>query len=454
MSPGPTASDPRTVSAFHATLLLEGLVALGLLVGLLFAWQRLRARQLAAARAGERPERRRPSPEAPARRFLRLAFGALWLLDGLLQAQPAMPTGLVRHVIEPTAEASSGFVRAVAAAGAAVWNQHPVTAAAAAVFIQLGIGLLLLVAPRGSWSRLAGAVSLGWALVVWIFGESFGAVFAPGASVLFGLPGAALFYAAAGAVIALPEASFAGARLGRLLLRAIGLLLLGMALLQAWPGRGFWRVGAANAISAMSRRMAAVAQPGAFSSLLRGFSSLAAAHGTLINLSFVVLLAACGVALLAPGRRLPGLGLGLLALFALVTWLLVQDLGFFGGLGTDPNSMPPLLALGVGGYLALRHPAVEPVGVPVFGRLSLESLGRAASEQPAFVLRAAAAAGACGIVLIGAVPMALATLRAATAPAATALPARAGPSLTGRPPPGRPGLPPPPRQRGGGGRGT
>ena len=37
----------------------------------------------------------------------------------------------------------------------------------------------------------------------------------------------------------------------------------------------------------------------------------------------------------------------------LADWVLIEDLGFFGGLGTDPNSMIPFVLLAVAGYLAL-----------------------------------------------------------------------------------------------------
>jgi hypothetical protein len=61
-------------------------------------------------------------PEPAGRRVVRLAFGSLWWVDGLLQLQSAMPA---------------------AAATSVVW-------------IEVGIGLLLLPAPRGGWSTAAG----------------------------------------------------------------------------------------------------------------------------------------------------------------------------------------------------------------------------------------------------------------------------------------------------------
>jgi hypothetical protein len=108
-------------------------------------------------------------------------------------------------------------------------------AGASAVWIQVGIGIWLLASARGTWSRLAGLVSVGWGLVVWVFGESFGGIFAPGLTWLFGSPGAVLINAVAGALVALPERTWRSPLVGRLTLAGLGLFLAGMAVLQAWP---------------------------------------------------------------------------------------------------------------------------------------------------------------------------------------------------------------------------
>ena len=92
-------------------------------------------------------------PNPPARRLLRVSFGLIWLLDGLLQAQSSMPLGMVPQVVQPTTAASPTWVQHLVNAGATIWSYHPVQAAAAAVWIQIGIGLWLLIVPRGQWSR-------------------------------------------------------------------------------------------------------------------------------------------------------------------------------------------------------------------------------------------------------------------------------------------------------------
>ena len=60
-----------------------------------------------------------------------------------------------------------------------------------------------------------------------------------------------------------------------------------------------------------------------------------------------------------------------LLVFCLADWVLIEDLGFLGGLGTDPNSMIPVALLAVGGYLALA-PAPQEAAAAVDG-----SAGRA-----------------------------------------------------------------------------
>jgi cytochrome oxidase Cu insertion factor (SCO1/SenC/PrrC family) len=414
MGTGLSANNPTIVAAFHAALVRQGLVGLILLAAVLLVWNILRASRLRAVHAGRAVAPILLAPEPAARRLLRFFFGCLWVFDGLLQAQPAMPLGMVADVVRPTASASPGWVQSIVNAGGTTWSYHPVTAAASAVWIQIGIGLLLLVAPRGLWSRLAGLGSVAWALVVWVFGETFGGIFAPGASFLFGTPGAVIFYAAAGVILTLPESYFVGERLGRLVLRVLGLFLLGMALLQAWPGRGFWQAGRNSQISSMTSTMATIPQPHTLSSSLQAFSSFAAANALAVNLFVVVLLALTGVLLLSGRAAFCKVAAVVLAVFCLATWVLVQDFGFFGGVGTDPNSMLPFLAVLGAGYLGLTRPAVALAGTPLATAGTLEKpalwLRRAVEERPSFVLRAAAALGAVGVVMLGSVPMAVASL--------------------------------------------
>src|SRR5580692_10615893 len=222
--------NPTIVSSFHSALLHQLLIIL--LVGAACAIGFNIVRTVQWRRLKEHGIRSFPSPapaatpEPLARRVVRIGFAALWILDGLLQIQSGMPLGLTSGVVQPAAATSPTWVQHLVNSGVTIWSDHPVEAAAAAVWIQLGIGIWLLVAPRGRWSRLGGLAGLGWGLVVWSFGESFGGIFAPGATWLFGAPGAVLFYCVAGLLIALPERAYSTPRLGRTILTLGGAFLI------------------------------------------------------------------------------------------------------------------------------------------------------------------------------------------------------------------------------------
>ena len=333
-------------------------------------------------------------------------------------------------MIEPTAASSPQWVQHVVNWGAVTWSYHPVQAGTAAVWIQMGIGIWLVAAADGPLSRLAGLASAGWGLVVWVFGESFGGILAPGLTWLFGAPGAAGYYCAAGTLIALPERYWRTPRLGRAVLAVMGVFFAGMAVLQAWPGRGFWQGtghGGPGTLAGMTAPMAQAPQPGFLAAWAGAFTSFDEAHGFAVNLFAVIALAIIGLALLA-ARPLqdtrPALlraAVVFLAVLCLADWVLIEDLGFFGGLGTDPNSMIPLLLLAVAGYLALTPaPAVAPAGAmaPVPAAAVGPAAGTGWRDQcrPASMRRAIGAAsarsvvsaGAVGVILLGAAPMAAA----------------------------------------------
>ena len=261
MNSGLNVDDPTVVAAFRAALLHQGLIILAIFAVLSIAWVAVR-RPPAVGAAGATV--RAALPEPAGRRVLRIGFGLLWLLDGVLQAQPGMAAGMPSQVIEPTASSSPAWVQHLVNWAGTTWSYHPIQAGAATVWIQAGIGLWLLAAPRGGASRLAGLASVGWGLVVWVFGESFGGIFAPGLTWLFGAPGAALAYCAAGALVALPERSWRTPRLGRAVLAGFGVFLAGMAVLQAWPGRGFWQGTPGDrpgTLAGMVQTMAQTSQP-------------------------------------------------------------------------------------------------------------------------------------------------------------------------------------------------
>jgi hypothetical protein len=418
MNSGLSPSDPTLVAAFRSALLHQGSIAL-----LWLLWATARTWRPAAPPGMSRAV----TAEPRGRWLLRTGFGVLWIFDGILQAQPKMAGRLATQVIEPTAASSPGWVQHLVNWGGTAWSYHPVQAAAASVWIQVGIGAWLIVAARGPWSRLAGAASVAWGLVVWVFGESFGGIFAPGLSWLTGAPGGVLFYVAAGALIALPEDAWRRPRSGRLLLAGLGVFCAGMAVLQAWPGREFWQGtvhgkaggGTAGTLPGMVKEMAATPQPHFLSSLLWRFASFATRYAFAVNLVVVIALATLAAAFLAGRPRLVRYAVWSGIVFCLADWVLVQDLGFLGDLGTDPNSMIPLILLFSAGYLALVPDVIADArpdgaadtaedmrhaGDERRGRLRPGALRRLGNTVAAARARSVAAVGALAVILLGALP--------------------------------------------------
>jgi cytochrome oxidase Cu insertion factor (SCO1/SenC/PrrC family) len=417
MNSGPSPASSILVAAFRSALLQQALIVALIFVFVVATWAIMRT-----AIGDQRADAVWREPRA--RQLLRIGFGALWVFDGLLQAQPQMAGGMPA-LLQAADAGSPGWVVAMVNWGANIWGYHPIAAAASTVWIQIGIGLWLIFAVRGWSLRLAALSSVAWGLIVWSFGEAFGAILAPGLTVLFGAPGGVIFYVVAGALLLLPQVSWERPALGRLILGGGGVFFLGMALLQAWPGRGFWqgRVGGQpGSLTAMIQSMTGTPQPHPLEQIVSWFGNFTGSHGFAVNLVAVLALAAVGAAFcLSAARsdvRLARIAVIGAAVFCLADWVLVEDLGFLGGQGTDPNSMIPLILLFTAGYLGLaRQPATEAAAE----RVAAEPEAARAQRLPGWVagpalafagapLRVIAGIAALGVIIVGAAPMAFAAV--------------------------------------------
>ena len=220
----------------------------------------------------------------------------------------------------------------------------------------------------------------------------------------------------AGALIALPERAWHSQRLGRLMTAGTGAFLLGMAVLQAWPGRGFWQGishGQPGTLAGMTGSMAQTPQPGFLSAWVNAFTIFDEAHGFAVNVFVVAALAVTGAAFLSGRPRLIRPVLIGFTVLCLADWVLIEDLGFLGGLGTDPNSMIPFVLLATAGYLAVaRAPAeaAEPAASPAAAASWPDRLRIAATPRTlaSASISSVASAGAIGVIILGAAPMAAA----------------------------------------------
>src|SRR5580704_17582648 len=187
-----------------------------------------------------------------------------------------------------------------------------------------------------------------------------------------------------------------------------------MAVLQAWPGRGFWQGGShgqPGTLAGMTQTMAGTSQPGFLSAWINAFTTFDEAHGFAVNLVVVVALAVTGAAFLSGRPRLIRPVLIGFTVLCLADWVLIEDLGFLGGLGTDPNSMVPFVLMAAAGYLALaRGPAeaAEPAAARAAEPGWRDRLRTAVAPQAVASagIRSVAAVGAIGVIILGAAPMA------------------------------------------------
>ncbi|MEO8518847.1 MAG: SCO family protein [Dermatophilaceae bacterium] len=356
---GDVVTDMFPQLATALVRILSWLLVAGLFAGgAVWWWRRRHAAVGLLAGSTSSPEssaESSPELEPRARRFLRLGLGGLWLVAGLLQAQPAMPAGFVAHTLTPGMSSSPGWLVDLVNPVAQAWGRHPVAADSVTVFVQLGIGLLVLLGGRGLLARAALWASLLWSAVVWAGGEFFGGLFEAGASWLNGAPGAVLVYALASGILLVPWHRWSTGEAGRLARRAVGAWMLVGAALQTLPWEGSW---SGPGLAASFQAGAQNSQPSAFLAPITFAAQLAAGHPVALNAGIVAILVILGVGLLvssAPGFVAGGI------IACLATWWLAQDFGVLGGLSTDPNTALPLALVLAAGWprWPVRVPAPE-----------------------------------------------------------------------------------------------
>ncbi|MGA7835372.1 MAG: SCO family protein [Acidimicrobiales bacterium] len=281
--------------------------------------------------------------EPRARTFLRIAFGCIWVFDGILQFQPGMPLGLANNVVQPTVAGAPSWLRPLQTHAIHLWNAHPISLATGTAWIQVGIGLALIVSNAGT-GRVAAIVAAGWAALIWLVGNGAGGAFAPASSILFGWPGATLFYFVAAVWIALPPEYFAK-HFSRFVLRFVALILAIAVVLQAIPSAGFWHGGNANALTAMSRTMTATDQPHALAWIVLHAGTLAGTLGGGFNVIVILWLGVSAVGLWYASVKQVNWPIVVLVVGCVFFWITGEDVAIFGGVGTDINSLIPLAVL-------------------------------------------------------------------------------------------------------------
>lgn len=310
--------------------------------------------------------------EDPARHLLRVGLGALWALDALLQAQPALWTRavLVGQVWRPAAQGPAWLVDLMFWA-IGIASPHIIVFNAALVATQAALAALLLAGP-GRTARIGGWGTAAFAAAVWLFGQGLGGLLAPGASLAFGAPGSGLLYGIMGGLLLVPAPGVGAST-------ALAALLAGGALLQTQPA--FWNgVGLSAPIAANF-----MLTPPALRAPLDAATAAAMAAPRVVDalLTGALLAAAAAAALRPAGRTVPAAICALLTLL----WVMGEDVGLlWTGMATDPNTMPALAVLALAGFAgAAQDGGARPPHAPAVrgpGRASRPGATGAAMAGP------------------------------------------------------------------------
>jgi hypothetical protein len=274
------------------------------------------------------------------------ALGGLWIVDGLLQAQPGMftPTGLLGNALLPAAQGQPSWIAGPMLWGSGLWAGHATFWNAAVVILELSIGCLILVGRRWPMVGRTGLVlSIAWGLIVWYFGEGLGGLFIGSASYLAGAPGSALLYVLLAIALLLPDVLWSSPRLLPAFRVAVSALWAVGALLQMatlyWTPLG---------LASILQSVAMMPLPFGLTALDAQLINAMASAPVLWNAVLCSIMIGLAGALLL-GRGGKAIYVIALVWFALVwlvfVWMVFQGLGMvFSGMATDPNT-PPVWAL-------------------------------------------------------------------------------------------------------------
>jgi nitrite reductase (NO-forming) len=109
---------------------------------------------------------------------VRIAFGVIWLIDGVLEWQPADFHNFLQ-LITAMSQGQPKPVAAVINAGQVVAAVNPILANALLAALETAIGLSLITNVLSRWAL---RISVLLAVMIWVFGQGLGMVFMPGAT--------------------------------------------------------------------------------------------------------------------------------------------------------------------------------------------------------------------------------------------------------------------------------
>jgi hypothetical protein len=289
-----------------------------------------------------------PRTAHTARRMMRRALGALWILDGLLQLQPGMFTMAMLHdVMAPLAQGQSLWVQNLIQWAIGVMTPHVAIWNLGIALLQLAIGVLVLWERRPGWVRVGLMLSVGWSLLVWVFGEGFGGILTGSASVLTGAPGSVLLYGFLSWALLLDGRVWRWGRSLHVVRDAIAVFWALAAIQQLAPV--FWTPTGLSSQFQSTLMM----EPSWLAGTMNWIVALTFRAPVLVNLLFVAIMGGLAVGLAGP--RPKGIAFVGEAVWLLFIWWFGQGFGgLFTGMATDPNTVPLLAVMSIPAYLTWR----------------------------------------------------------------------------------------------------
>ena len=262
-------------------------------------------------------------------RTIMFILGVLWIVDGVLQLQPASFTAtFADDILAPNLLGQPAAITSIINFGVQFFNMNPFVANLAAAVLQLFIGFALVLPFKRTLKVFALYLSIAWALIVWVFGEGLGNIFTGNASFYTGAPGSVLLYLILTVFLLYPK-KFTAKRLPIV----AGAVFLFGALLQLLPT--FWSASGVESVFSLaaSDSIEAIAGPAGM------ISNLASEAPVIGNAVLVLLLVVFGGLSLFRPSRIVAVSVGV---FLILIWWFGQD---FGGIltypastATDPNS--------------------------------------------------------------------------------------------------------------------
>ncbi len=278
-------------------------------------------------------------------------IGALWLLDALLQVQPAMFTmNMINGTLLPIIQNQPAPIAANLSWIVVVSSTHIFALNWGITIVQACIGVALL---TGRWIRETVVLSAVWGVALWYAGEGLSGLLTGQSSALVGAPGSILLYVIIAVAIvfrhkeqihyATVDEQPVSLQQRVFLRRALGGFWIFAGLLQLQPY--WWQYGQiSNSVNTLYNP--GTLQGALLDPILHGVAAITQPTEGLVNALLVLLFLALGVWILLAKPQSLHSALLVSLICAIGIWGFFEAFGMiFSGMSTDPNTGPLIILM-------------------------------------------------------------------------------------------------------------